>query len=274
MIAVSFMLRGYQFGAVIPFVLLHVACLLIFFMPFHWEYVALLAATYFLRAFGATAGYHRYFSHRSYKLSRSFQFLMAFLAQSSAQKGVLWWAAHHRYHHRHSDEENDIHSPVRAGFWWAHVGWVLSNEFDSYDKRLIRDFEIYPELRWLNRYHWVPSLLLGTTLYAAFGFNAFVWGFVLSTVLLFHSTFSINSLAHIWGHRRYETGDHSRNNFLLALITLGEGWHNNHHQFMSSCRQGLRWWEIDVTYYVLKFLSLFGIATDLRGANEWRGSQS
>ena len=273
-IAVPFMLRGYQFGAVIPFVLLHLACLLIFFVPFHWEYVALLAATYFLRAFGATAGYHRYFSHRSYKLSRPFQFLMAFLAQTSAQKGVLWWAAHHRYHHRHSDEESDIHSPVRAGFWWAHVGWILSNEFDSYDRRLIRDFEIYPELRWLNRYHWVPSLLLGTTLYAAFGFNAFLWGFILSTVLLFHSTFSINSLAHVWGHRRYETGDHSRNNFFLALITLGEGWHNNHHRFMYSCRQGLRWWEIDVTYYVLKFLSLFGIATDLRGANEWRGSQS
>jgi stearoyl-CoA desaturase (delta-9 desaturase) len=274
MIAVSFMLRGYQFGAVIPFVLLHLACLLVFFVPFHWEYVALLAATYFLRAFGATAGYHRYFSHRSYKLSRPFQFLMAFLAQTSAQKGVLWWAAHHRYHHRHSDEESDIHSPVRTGFWWAHVGWILSNEFDSYDRRLIRDFEIYPELRWLNRYHWVPSLLLGTTLYAAFGFKAFLWGFILSTVLLFHGTFSINSLAHIWGHRRYETGDHSRNNFFLALITLGEGWHNNHHRFMYSCRQGLRWWEIDVTYYVLKFLSLFGIATDLRGANEWRGSQS
>jgi stearoyl-CoA desaturase (delta-9 desaturase) len=117
-------------------------------------------------------------------------------------------------------------------------------------------------------------VLLGTTLSALFGFNAFVWGFILSTVLLFHSTFSINSLAHVWGHRRYETGDHSRNNFFLALITLGEGWHNNHHRFMHSCRQGLRWWEIDVTYYVLKFLSLFGIATDLRGANEWRGSQS
>jgi stearoyl-CoA desaturase (Delta-9 desaturase) len=273
-IAVPSMLHRYQFGAVIPFVLLHAACLLVFIVPFHWQYVALLAATYFLRAFGATAGYHRYFSHRSYKLNRTFQFLMAFLAQTSAQKGVLWWAAHHRYHHRHSDDEKDIHSPVRAGFCWAHVGWILSNEFDTYDKRLIGDFEIYPELCWLNRHHWVPSLLLGTALFAAFGFNAFLWGFVLSTVVLFHTTFSINSLAHVWGHRRYDTGDHSRNNLFLALITLGEGWHNNHHKFMYSCRQGLRWWEIDITYYVLKLLSLFGIATDLRGANEWRGSQS
>ena len=107
-----------------------------------------------------------------------------------------------------------------------------------------------------------------------FGFGAFVWGFVLSTVLLFHATFSINSLAHLWGSRRYETRDHSRNNLFLALITLGEGWHNNHHRFMHSCRQGLRWWEIDITYYVLRFLSFLGIATDLREADEWRGSQS
>ena len=154
------------------------------------------------------------------------------------------------------------------------MGWILSNDFDDYDSGLIRDFEIYPELRWLNRYHWLPSLLLGTTIFAVFGFGAFVWGFVVSTVLLFHATFSINSLAHVWGSRRYNTRDHSRNNLFLALITLGEGWHNNHHRFMHSCRQGLRWWEIDITYYVLKFLSFLGIASDLREADEWRASQS
>ena len=268
------MLRGYHFGAVIPFVLLHAACLLIFFVPFRWEYVALLAATYSIRMFGVTAGYHRYFSHRSYKLNRTFQFLMAFLAQTSAQKGVLWWAAHHRYHHRHSDSGKDVHSPVRSGFWWAHVGWILSNEFDTYDAHLVRDIEVHHEMRWLNKHHWPPSLLLGAADFAAFGFGAFVWGFVLSTVLLFHCTFSINSLAHIWGHRRYETGDHSRNNLFLALITFGEGWHNNHHKFMYSCRQGLRWWEVDVTYYLLRLLSALGVATNLREANPWRGSQS
>jgi stearoyl-CoA desaturase (delta-9 desaturase) len=263
------MLRGYHFGAVIPFVLLHVACLLIFFVPFHWEYAALLAATYSIRVFGVTAGYHRYFSHRSYKLNRTFQFLMAFLAQTSAQKGVLWWAAHHRYHHRHSDNDKDVHSPVRAGFWWAHVGWILSNDFDKYDRNLVRDIEVHPEMRWLNRYHWLPSLVLGVAVFAIFGSYAFIWGFVLSTVLLFHCTFSINSLAHIWGHRRYDTHDQSRNNFFLALITFGEGWHNNHHKFMYSCRQGLRWWEVDVTYYVLRLLSAIGIATDLREASQW-----
>ena len=270
----SFMLRGYQFDAVIPFFLLHVACLLVFFVPFHWVYVVLLVATYSARAFGATAGYHRYFSHRSYKLGRKSQFVMAFLAQTSAQKGILWWAAHHRYHHRHSDDEKDIHSPIHSGLWWSHIGWFRWHEFYRYDSRLIRDFEIYPELRWLNRYHWLPSLLLGLTIFGAFGFGAFVWGFVVSTVLLYHGTFSINSLAHVWGHRRYDTGDHSRNNLFLALITLGEGWHNNHHKFVHSCRQGLRWWEVDVTYYVLKFLSFLGIATDLREADNWRASQS
>lgn len=274
MIADSFMRRGFQIDCLIPFILLHIACVLVFFVAFRWEYVLLLFITYSARAFGATAGYHRYFSHRSYKLNRTFQFLMAFLAQTSVQKGVLWWAAHHRYHHRHSDDEKDVHSPIRSGFWWSHIGWILSYDYDKYDSGLIRDFEIYPELRWLNRYHWVPSFLLGTTIFAAFGFGAFVWGFVLSTVLLFHATFSINSLAHVWGSRRYETRDHSRNNLFLALITLGEGWHNNHHRFMHSCRQGIRWWEIDITYYVLKVLSFIGIATDLREADEWRGSQS
>lgn len=267
------MLRGYHFGAVIPFVLLHIACLVIFFIPFRWEYAVLLAATYSIRMFGVTAGYHRYFSHRSYKLNRTFQFLMAFLAQTSAQKGVLWWAAHHRYHHRHSDNDKDVHSPVRCGFWWAHVGWILSNHFDTYDEHLVLDLGIHREMRFLNRYHWLPSLLFGAAMLAAFGFHAFTWGFVLSTVLLFHCTFSINSLAHVWGHRRYETGDHSRNNFFLALITFGEGWHNNHHKFTYSCRQGLLWWEVDVTYYVLKLLSAIGIATDLREASQWRESQ-
>jgi len=268
------MQREYKVDCAVPFILLHVGCILVFFVPFRWEYAALCLITYSARAFGATAGYHRYFSHRSYKLNRTFQFLMAFLAQTSVQKGVLWWAAHHRYHHRHSDDEKDIHSPVRSGFWWSHIGWILSTDFDDYDRRLIRDFEIYPELRWLNRYHWLPSLLLAAAIFGVLGFGAFVWGFVVSTVLLFHATFSINSLAHVWGSRRYNTSDHSRNNLFLALITLGEGWHNNHHRFMHSCRQGLRWWEVDTTYYVLKFLTFLRIATDLREADEWRASQS
>jgi len=258
-------LRNYSFGTVIPFVLLHLALVAVFLVPFHWYLVALMFATYSLRMFAITAGYHRYFSHRTYKLSRGWQFLMAFLAETSGQKGVLWWAAHHRVHHQHSDGTKDIHSPTQRGFWWAHVGWVLSNDYDGYDPNLIKDFSKFPELRWINRHYLVPPVVMAASLLLAGGWEALVWGFVASTVLLFHGTFAINSLAHIWGSRRFATPDDSRNNFVLALITFGEGWHNNHHQFMYACRQGIRWWELDFTYYALKLLSWLGIARDLRG---------
>jgi stearoyl-CoA desaturase (Delta-9 desaturase) len=258
-------LHNYSFGTVISFVLLHVGCLAAFFVPFRWSWVGLMLVMYAVRMFGITAGYHRYFSHRSYKLGRGWQFLMAFLAETSGQKGILWWAAHHRVHHRHADQDPDIHSPLKRGFWWAHVGWVLSNEYDRYDSALIRDFGKFPELRWLDEHYIVPPVVLAAVLLLSGGLGAFVWGFVVSTVLLFHGTFTINSVAHLWGSRRFDTADDSRNNFVLAIITLGEGWHNNHHKFMYACQQGLRWWEVDVTYYALKMLNWLGIARDLRG---------
>ena len=246
------------------FVLLHASVGAAYFFPPTPRLLLWLAVTYAVRMFGVTAGYHRYFSHRSYRLGRMGQFLMAFLAQTSAQKGVLWWAAQHREHHRHSDREQDIHSPWQRGFWWSHVGWVLSNEHDSYDDKKIADMARFPELRWLDRYHWLPTVVFAACVLWLGGTSAFVWGYVVSTVVLYHGTFAINSLAHLFGSRRFNTPDHSRNNWLLALITLGEGWHNNHHFSMSSCRQGIRWWEIDVTYFVLKFLAVIGIARDLR----------
>jgi stearoyl-CoA desaturase (delta-9 desaturase) len=257
-------LANYNYGAVAPFFLLHVGCLAVFFVHFRWRLVLILLLSYGIRMFGVTAGYHRYFSHRTYKLNRVNQFLLAFLAQTSSQKGVLWWAAHHRDHHQNSDMESDIHSPMHSGFWWSHVGWVISNEYDSYDEQRIRDFAKFRELRWLDRYHWLPTALLGAAFYLTGGMAVFVWGYVLATVLLFHGTFSINSLAHIWGTRRFPTRDQSRNNFLLALVTLGEGWHNNHHQFMYACRQGLRWWEVDITYYLIKLLSWIGMVREIR----------
>ena len=258
-------MRNYSFGSVIPFVLLHAGCVAVLFVPFHWSWVGFMLAMYALRMFGITAGYHRYFSHRSYKLARGWQFLMAFLAETSGQKGVLWWSAHHRVHHRHADQDPDIHSPLKRGFWWAHVGWVLSNQYDKYDPALIQDFGKYPELRWLDKHYMVPPVTLAALLLLSGGLGALVWGFVVSTVLLFHGTFTINSVAHWWGSRRFDTADDSRNNFALAIITLGEGWHNNHHKFMYACQQGIRWWELDLTYYALKMLNWLGIARDLRG---------
>ena len=257
-------IRRLHFDAIIAFGSLHLACFCLLWVPFKWSYLAWLVGSYALRMFAVTAGYHRYFSHRSYKLGRAAQFLLGFFAETSAQKGILWWSAHHRSHHRHSDTAADPHSAANHGLWWSHMGWLVSQTSDNYDRRLVQDLEKYPELQLLSKYHRVPAMLFGAALYAIGGFGVFIWGFVVSTVLLWHATFSINSLAHRWGSRRFATRDDSRNNFVLALITFGEGWHNNHHQFMSSARQGLKWWEIDLTYYILRMLGAVGVVRDLR----------
>jgi stearoyl-CoA desaturase (Delta-9 desaturase) len=249
---------------IIPFIGAHLTCLAAFFIDFRWSYVALALVLYYVRMFFVTAGYHRYFSHRSFKTSRWFQFLLAFCAMTSSQKGVLWWAAHHRNHHRLSDTEEDLHSPTRHGFWWSHVGWILSTRNEATEVHMVRDYYKFPELRWLNDHFIVPPVALAVALYFIGGWGWLVWGFFISTVMLWHGSFCINSLAHVFGRRRYATTDTSRNSLLLSLVTLGEGWHNNHHHYMASVRQGFFWWEIDVTYYVLRTLSWIGIVWDLR----------
>lgn len=236
-------------------------------------------ALYGVRMFFITGAYHRYFSHRTYKTSRWFQFVLAFMAQTSVQKGVLWWAAHHREHHKHSDQPEDPHSMKLYGFWYSHLGWILGPEYKDTRFELIKDFARFRELVWLNRYHLVPPIVMGFVVYlvggvingggwehalSTHGLSTLAVGFFVSTVLLFHGTFSINSLMHKIGFKRYETGDESRNSIWLALITLGEGWHNNHHYYMSSTRQGFFWWEIDITYYVLKMMSWVGLVWDLQ----------
>lgn len=248
----------------IPFFLMHLACIAVFLVPFSWKWVGLCFAMYGLRMFAITAGYHRYFSHRSYKMNRIPQFLMALLGTTALQKGALWWAGNHRHHHKFSDQAEDIHSPLQRGFWWSHVGWILSSDYDETRWDLVQDLSKYSELRWLNRHPYFVGALLGVLIFVLGGWSAFVWGFVVSTVLLWHGTFTINSLSHVFGTRRYQTRDTSRNNFWLALITLGEGWHNNHHRYMSSARQGFYWWEIDLSYYALTALSWFGVVRDLR----------
>ena len=248
---------------VIRFALFHGAALTAFLVPFDRTLLWWLAGSYLVRMFGITAGYHRYFSHRSFKLGRAAQLVLAILAQTSAQKGVLWWAAQHRDHHRHADTDGDVHSP-RRGFWWAHVGWILSTCRDAYDPQRVADFGRFPELRWLDRHHWVPTVAFGAGVWLTGGWAAFAWGYLLATVLLYHATFAVNSVAHIWGSRPFATPDDSRNNPWLALVTLGEGWHNNHHHCRSSCRQGVRWFEADLTYLGLRALAALGIARDLR----------
>ena len=235
-----------------------------FFVPFAWRYVVLAVAVYLVRMLALSGGFHRYFAHRSYKTGRGFQFVLAFLGGTCAQRGALWWAGNHRHHHRHSDEPADLHSPRQGGFFWSHVGWVLSKRFERTNLDLIRDFARFPELRWLDRHHLVPPLVMLGTLLLLGGIPAGIWGAFVSSVLLWHLTFAINSVAHTVGSIRYPTGDDSRNNALLALLTLGEGWHNNHHHYQSSATLGFFWWELDLTYWVLKALSAVGLIWDLR----------
>lgn len=249
---------------VLPFITVHLTCFAILWVdvqPIDWM---ICGALYVIRMFGITAGFHRYFSHRSFKTSRVFQFFLAFLGQSSAQRGVLWWASTHRHHHKHSDTEQDVHSPVQHGFWYSHVLWVFSKQVRTADYSLIKDFQKYPELVWLEKWEHLPPFLLAVLVWAVAGWSGLVVGFFVSTVLLFHGTFTINSLSHVIGKQPYVTGDSSRNNLFLAIITLGEGWHNNHHHFPSATPQGFHWWQIDVTYYILKVLSIFRIVWDLR----------
>jgi stearoyl-CoA desaturase (Delta-9 desaturase) len=248
----------------LPFAIFHLAALSIFFVHFKWSYLLACFLMYEVRMFFVTAGYHRYFSHRSFKTSRWFQFVIAFLASTSSQKGVLWWAAHHRHHHRYSDQDEDLHSPTIFGFFWAHIGWILSDRYLDTRFDYIGDFAKFPELRWLNKYYLVPPVLLGVATFLIGGWGLFAWGFCLSTVLLWHGTFTINSLSHLFGKRRFPTTDTSKNNWLLALVTLGEGWHNNHHHYMASARQGFYWWEVDITFYALKVLSWFKLVHELR----------
>ncbi len=248
----------------LPFIGMHLACLAIFWTGAGVAAWVMCGLLYFVRMFGITAGYHRYFAHRAYKTSRPVQFLLALLGCSAMQKGPLWWAGHHRGHHRHSDTPDDLHSPRETTFWWSHVGWVLSEEHENTPLEDIQDWARYPELRWLDRNHWVPGLVLAVACFLIAGWPGLVCGFVLSTVLLYHGTFTINSLSHLIGSRRYETSDDSRNNFFLALLTLGEGWHNNHHHYQSSANQGFFWWEVDVSYYVIRLLALVGLVWDVR----------
>ncbi|MBK7395982.1 MAG: acyl-CoA desaturase [Myxococcales bacterium] len=226
--------------------------------------VLICVAFYWARMFAITAGYHRYFSHRAYKTGRVFQFLLGLLGTTSTQKGPLWWAAIHRRHHRESDKPTDVHSPVQHGFFHSHIGWVLASDHEEYDPSEVKDLWKFPELRWLDRFHVVPVLAV-IALAAVFGgARGVLWWYCASTAVLMHCTFFINSMAHVWGHRRFDTTDDSRNNFWLALITMGEGWHNNPHRFMQTANQGFYWWQVDASYYLLRALAFVGVTWDLK----------
>ena len=265
----------------IPFILIHLGVLLVLHTPFVWPCLLVLFISYSTRMFAITAFYHRYFSHRTFKTSRFVQFIGAFVACASGQRGPLWWAAHHRLHHRHSDTENDSHSPHHKNFLWSHTLWFMTDYALPTFLKEIPDWLKFKELRFINRYDWIAVILLALGCYflgewAAFeawtgmnGLSMLAWGFFLPTVLLYHATFSVNSLTHMFGKKKYDTGDESRNNWFVSIITFGEGWHNNHHFFPGSARQGFSPWEFDPTYYGLRILSLFGLVSNLRPVPAW-----
>lgn len=265
---------------ILPFIGLHLACLAVFVVGWSWIALGVFVASYLVRMFAITAFYHRYFSHRSFRTSRGVQFIFALIGASATQRGPLWWAAHHRHHHKVADQAADPHAP-QHGFWWSHMGWFLSRRHFGTDYRQIPDLVKYPELRWLDRFDLAIPVIYAALLFGlgavleqvapglgTNGWQMLVWGYFLSTVFLIHATLTINSLAHIWGKRRYATRDNSRNNGFLALLTLGEGWHNNHHHFPGAARQGFFWWEIDMSFYVLKLMSWMGLVHDLKNVPE------
>jgi stearoyl-CoA desaturase (Delta-9 desaturase) len=252
------------YPSAIPFVVVHLICIAAIWTGITWQAVAIGVVLYWMRIFAIGAGYHRYFSHRAYATSRVFQFVLAVLSQSTAQKSVLWWAAKHRHHHLHSDTERDVHSPRHKGFLYSHLGWIFSRRHHKADLVKVADLACHRELMWLHRFELVPAVALGALCLLIGGWSGLIVGFFWSTVLVYHATFCINSLAHVRGSKRYVTGDDSRNNWLLAFFTMGEGWHNNHHACQRSVRQGFRWWEFDPTFYILKAASRLGLVWDLK----------
>jgi stearoyl-CoA desaturase (Delta-9 desaturase) len=242
----------------------HALCLLVPFVAFSWKIGALALASYLLQVFGITGGYHRYFSHHAFKTSRVFQFALGWLGCSAMQNGPIWWASGHRRHHRFSDKEGDPHSPLLRGFWYAHLGWVLDGTNDYPDLRNVHDFTRFAELRFLDAWKWLPTVATGVGSTLLFGLPGLVWIFAVATTLAFHAPLFVNSLGHMWGTRRFETSDTSRNNAVLGFMVLGEGWHNNHHHSQGLARHGRVWWEIDLTYYAIRVLQALHLVWDVR----------
>ena len=262
---------------IFPFIAIHLACFAVFWVGFSGFALSFAIGFYGLRIFAIGGFYHRYFSHNTFQTNRFWQFIFAILGMMAIQRGPLWWAAHHREHHLVSDQPEDAHSPIQHGFWWSHMGWFLSKKYFHYNEQRIKDFSKFPELRFLDRFDAIVPIcmalgiyLLGEFLHAAYpslgtnGLQLFIWGFCISSIFVFHVTFTINSLLHVVGKRSYPTDDTSRNNFILALLTFGEGWHNNHHFYPACARQGFKWWQVDLTYYLLRMLQSIRVIKNLR----------
>jgi stearoyl-CoA desaturase (delta-9 desaturase) len=252
---------------VVIFWTVQASALLVVFAPWTVPLATLAIASHFLRMLGITLGFHRMLAHRAFRTGRATRFLWSLVGTAAMQKGPLWWAGNHVYHHRFADRAGDPHSPRRVGFYRAHVGWFLDDvRYDEVDPQnpVVREFSAYPEMRWLDRFYGLPPAALALGLFLAGGWPWLVWGFCVPTVTLAHATFAINTVNHLWGSRRFATPDESRNNAWTALVTLGEGWHNNHHRFPRAARNGIYWWELDPTWWAIRLLAALGLAWDVK----------
>jgi len=256
--------RAFRNLSLVLFVAMHLALAFVLLYPPTWSLVALAVASYVLRMWAITVGFHRYLAHRSFRTSRAFQFILALLGTAAMQNGPLWWVSWHRRHHRHADGPEDPHSPIVRGFWHAHIGWVFDGTHDATSLSTVKDLARFPELRFLDAFKWLPLIAYASGCYAIAGLGGVVWGFVVSTIALDHATFLVNSLAHLRGSVRHRTNAHARNNPFIAFLTLGEGWHNNHHRHEASARHGLVWWEVDLSYWTIRLLALMHVVWDVR----------
>jgi len=251
----------------VVFWIVQCSALLIFFVSFSWGLIALSAVSHFIRAIGLTLSFHRYFAHRAFQMNRLARFVWAFIGTAAMQKGPLWWAGHHVNHHRYADRDGDPHSPMVSGVYYAHIGWFLNDTKHEHlppSNPVMRDFAKAPEIVWLNSWFWFPPLLLAIAMFLIGGMPWLIWGFCLPTMTLAHATFAINTVNHMFGSRRFDTIDESRNNALTAFFAVGEGWHNNHHRYQRSARNGFYWWEFDLTWYVIRLMQMVGLVWDVK----------
>ena len=254
----------------IVLILLHIGAVAALFV-FSWRVFAAAVFLYWMTvALGISMGYHRLHTHRSYQIPRFLEYFFAVCGALTLEGGPIFWVATHRLHHQKSDQPGDPHSP-RDGAWWSHVGWILLGETNHNNTRVLSkyapDLAKYKFYVWLNNYHWVPLTVLGVLLYAIGGLPLFLWGGCLRVVVGLHSTWLVNSATHMWGRRRFETRDDSRNSWWVALLTFGEGWHNNHHAHPTSARHGLAWYELDHSWILISVLKFFGIAKSVKVAS-------
>ena len=254
----------------IVLILLHIGAVAALFM-FSWRVFAASVFLYWMTVgLGISMGYHRLHTHRSYQIPRFLEYFFAVCGSMTLEGGPIFWVATHRLHHQKSDLPGDPHSP-RDGAWWSHIGWILLGETNHNNTRVLSKYA--PDLAkdqfyvWLNNYHWVPLTILGGVLYAIGGLPLFLWGGCLRVVVGLHSTWLVNSATHMWGRRRFETRDDSRNSWWVALLTFGEGWHNNHHAHPTSARHGLAWYEIDHSWILISIFKFFGIAKSVKVAS-------